>query len=299
MKKFDVSFINRAITLITALLVVIACTKETIIQGQPGPQGIQGEKGDPGENGYNTVVTVVVIDPGQVCTNGGTEIFFGLDTNENGQLDENEIQGSTIVCNGEDGQDGTDGQNGQNGSDGQNGYNSVISIVIINPGATCLNGGIEIFYGLDTNENGQLDEVERQGSEIVCNGQDANGAGVYDWSGLWQEETEPWAMEISNIVYFPTQTDNSNGFQNNKYTADVSLFGEVINTTFSPNSQPLGTYASSAVFYFNVIDNDNREWVNGIKINNIGSSSEFISANHLREENGIVTLVRELTFLKQ
>ncbi|MCX2718907.1 DUF7151 family protein [Lentiprolixibacter aurantiacus] len=209
MKKFDVSFINRAITLITAFLVVIACTKETIIQGQPGPQGIQGEKGDPGQDGqdgqdgYNTVVSVVVIDPGQACTNGGFEIFFGLDTNENGQLDENEIQGSTIVCNGEDGQDGADGADGIN----------------------CW----------DTNGNGVNDPAEDVNGDGVFDTSDCQGQSndnIVDLNGVWNtdEVLQGSAIQMTtfNSLFVPDATNGENTYYvdilwDNRLAEDVAF----------------------------------------------------------------------------
>jgi hypothetical protein len=40
----------------------------------------------------------------------------------------------------------------------------------IAPGAECAFGGVRIYYGIDENGNGQLDDDERDGYEVVCNG---------------------------------------------------------------------------------------------------------------------------------
>ena len=55
------------------------------------------------------------------CDNGGVEINSGLDTNQNGLLDSDEITNTEIICNGAQGPQGQPGMNGQDGADGQDG----------------------------------------------------------------------------------------------------------------------------------------------------------------------------------
>ena len=55
------------------------------------------------------------------CDNGGVEINSGLDTNQNGLLDSDEITNTEIICNGAQGPQGQPGMNGQDGADGQEG----------------------------------------------------------------------------------------------------------------------------------------------------------------------------------
>ena len=45
------------------------------------------------------------------CENGGLKIDSGIDTNNNGVLDSDEIVSTAYVCNGVDGNDGSDGSN--------------------------------------------------------------------------------------------------------------------------------------------------------------------------------------------
>tara|TARA_Y100001970_G_C14091615_1_gene780350 strand:- start:218 stop:862 length:645 start_codon:yes stop_codon:yes gene_type:complete len=65
--------------------------------------------GEAGVDGMSVLVTVVDEPAGDNCTNGGSKVSFGYDTNENGILDATEVTTSTFICNGEDGQDGSDG----------------------------------------------------------------------------------------------------------------------------------------------------------------------------------------------
>ena len=52
------------------------------------------------------------------CTNGGYEIKSGLDANNNGTLDDNEVESHVFLCNGLNGTNGTNGVNGTNGTNG-------------------------------------------------------------------------------------------------------------------------------------------------------------------------------------
>lgn len=61
-------------------------------QGLIGPQGPQGIQGIPGPNGALVRSTVEPI--GLNCATGGIKLEFGQDTNNNGQLDVNEINSS-------------------------------------------------------------------------------------------------------------------------------------------------------------------------------------------------------------
>ncbi|RAL20682.1 hypothetical protein DL240_15300 [Lujinxingia litoralis] len=87
-------------------------------QGEQGPQGDKGEQGEPGtdgqdgqdgadgqdgENGLNSLILTEELAPGDVCANGGVAISTGVDANENGTLDEDEIADTQNVCNGVDG----------------------------------------------------------------------------------------------------------------------------------------------------------------------------------------------------
>lgn len=59
--------------------------------------------GDDGSNGYNSLINVSTEPEGEFCSNGGIQIESGIDLNNNGLLDENEIQNISYTCNGVDG----------------------------------------------------------------------------------------------------------------------------------------------------------------------------------------------------
>ncbi|MDX1815031.1 MAG: hypothetical protein R3239_03645, partial [Thermodesulfobacteriota bacterium] len=62
--------------------------------------GCEGDDGSNGSNGFNTLVLTSTEDPGTNCANGGQKIQSGLDTNRNGELDDDEVTSTSYVCNG-------------------------------------------------------------------------------------------------------------------------------------------------------------------------------------------------------
>ncbi len=74
--------------------------------GEPGEKGDQGEPGEPGADGAdgaNALLATTTLAPGEVCAAGGTEIHYGTDANRNGMLDAAEVDGTQVLCHGEDG----------------------------------------------------------------------------------------------------------------------------------------------------------------------------------------------------
>ena len=117
-----------------------------------------------GENGKSLAVRLDVVQGGEEFQNGGTNITIGLDQNDNGVLDENESGVTFFVSNGNDGVQGIPGLNGSNGFNNistQNPY--FVDNVLV---------GTMVEYGLDTNNNGTLEEIEVSGFYIVLNGED-------------------------------------------------------------------------------------------------------------------------------
>ncbi|MEM7674565.1 MAG: endonuclease/exonuclease/phosphatase family protein, partial [Myxococcota bacterium] len=72
-------------------------------------------------NRLNTLVRTVDEPAGDNCAAGGVRIETGRDLNANGEVDDNEVEGTRFVCSGEQGPPGQDGQDGENGEDGPRG----------------------------------------------------------------------------------------------------------------------------------------------------------------------------------
>ena len=97
--------------------------------GNPGPQGPigltgpSGASGPAGANGKNTLVKTTNISAGVNCSNGGYILEYGLDNNNNGTLEQSEINPSLTkyICNGADGATGATGPAGATGATGPQG----------------------------------------------------------------------------------------------------------------------------------------------------------------------------------
>ncbi|GAA0732776.1 hypothetical protein GCM10009430_46260 [Aquimarina litoralis] len=120
----------------------------TACEGEEGPQGI----------GLNSLTNISTEQSGDNCENGGIKFEVGLDSNENGILDETEVSATQYICN------------------GINGSNSLTKITNEPAGTNCENGGLKIDSGLDTNANGTLDETEISATAYICNGINGNNS---------------------------------------------------------------------------------------------------------------------------
>ncbi len=148
------------------------------------------------------------------CANGGTVVLTGVDENESGVLDLEEVANTQVICNGSDtvtlvqvveepaGENCAEGGqrietgvdadgnavlegeeiaevryvcNGTNGTDGTDGQTSLMKTDPEPAGVNCGEGGFKISHGIDDNGDGVLDESEVDGFEYVCNGLPGSG----------------------------------------------------------------------------------------------------------------------------
>jgi len=115
-----------------------------------------------GVDGKNALVDLIIEPAGENCSNGGFKVVSGIDLNNNGMIDPDEIQSTEFVCNGEN---------------GNNGFNSLIDMIPESPGDNCSNGGFKIVTGLDANQNNILDNDEVQKISFLCNVDSAYNSG--------------------------------------------------------------------------------------------------------------------------
>ncbi len=212
-------------------------TTEYICNGANGANGLDGATGATGENGLIALVTTTDEPSGANCTNGGIRIDVGLDDDDNGTLEDLEIDSTAYVCNGVDGLTGADG------------LTTLINTTVEPAGVNCTDGGIRIDVGTDDDRNGTLDAVEIDITEYVCNGADGlDGAtGATGENGLTAMVTtthEPAGVNCidggirvdvgldddRNGTLEPTEIDNTeyvcNGTDANRITGTLdSTFG--------------------------------------------------------------------------
>lgn len=111
--------------------------------------------------------------PGSNCVAGGTVVNAGIDADDDGVLDDDEITDTSYVChgiNGSDGDNGTDGADGDNGTDGIDGMTALLRFDDEPAGDNCPAGGTVVSMGFDADTDGVLDNEEIDDSAYVCNG---------------------------------------------------------------------------------------------------------------------------------
>ncbi|MEM9489588.1 MAG: hypothetical protein AAGC55_10615, partial [Myxococcota bacterium] len=112
--------------------------------------------GDDGSNGSDGLGALVDTSPepaGDNCPLGGTAIVSGIDTDRDGQLDDDEITSEAFVCTGES---------------GVNGDSTLIDVLEEPPGANCAFGGVRVNAGIDADRDGELSEDEITDVEYIC-----------------------------------------------------------------------------------------------------------------------------------
>ncbi|KAB1158396.1 LamG domain-containing protein [Tenacibaculum aiptasiae] len=129
--------------IISLVILFISCEKESV----------SFEK-----NGYNSIVNTIKEPIGPNCANGGIRVNSGNDLNYDGILNSNEITSTSYVCN------------------GLNGSTSLFDFINEPPGSNCSNGGIKVRSGIDTNNNGTLEDSEVTSIAIVCNGENGSNS---------------------------------------------------------------------------------------------------------------------------
>lgn len=92
------------------------------------------------------------------CPNGGRRIVFGYDDDGDGALDAAEITDTAVVCDGAPGADGTSPLVWR------------IATADEPPGEACPHGGLRVSTGVDTNDDGNLDDEEATDVRFVCSG---------------------------------------------------------------------------------------------------------------------------------
>ena len=132
--------------------------------GTNGQDGEDGEDGADGQNGLNSLVNILQNTPDE----NSTTVQTGIDDNNNGILEVNEVDQEFVIEDGVDGEDGEDGQDGQDGADGQDGKCSFIVVLDEPAGENCEFGGVKIITGKDDNRNLIFDDNEVDQVEYVC-----------------------------------------------------------------------------------------------------------------------------------
>lgn len=168
--------------------------------------------GSNGDDGLKSLVNLTKELAGDQCASGGFKIESGIDINNNGVLDSDEVQSTDFICN---------------GNDGLNGNSSLINVTEELSGDNCTSGGLKIEIGIDTNNNGILELDEVQSTQYICNG---IGDGTKELRLDFNMSSNAyWSTTTSDIFYeFNGVPDfNINNFQG----VDSVIFGAYIKSS--------------------------------------------------------------------
>jgi len=166
---------------------------------------------------------------GQNCPNSGIKILSGIDSNENGILDNNEVTSTKYVCS------------GQNGTTGNDGVNSLISTEEISVGNICSNGGIQVNSGRDINRNEILDDSEIEITKYICNGLD----------GMVDKQIR---LTLPGNISFDGSQVITEG-QNNLYKFNIDDFAGIDSVIYTIWTSVPDAGNSNSIELFNITDN--------------------------------------------
>ena len=160
--------------------------------GTDGQDGADGANGQDGSDGLTSLIVPTTLVSGTECGYGGIQYDSGPDTNNDGELQPDEITATQYVCNGAAGS-----------------FSSpTTQLTFANatpPSMNCLAGGMVVSYGLDNGDgngisaNGILEEGEIDYSMIVCS----------KWTSSFVSPVsacDPNIISMEGILYFPGYT---------------------------------------------------------------------------------------------
>ncbi len=168
-----------------------------VCNGESGENGENGQDGQDGQDGHSTLIDTADEPAGANCPAGGILISTGLDLDDDGVLEPEEVTATEYVCNGEDGQDG---------------LASLVSVMDEAAGANCTTGGQAIRSGVDSNRDGLLQPEEVTATDFVCNG--ATGADGQPGltSLVRQEDAAPGDCPFAGRVVMTGLDEDGDGY---------------------------------------------------------------------------------------
>jgi hypothetical protein len=118
--------------------------------GEAGPAGADGAAGPAGPDGVSQLVSITEEAAGDNCAHGGQRLEFGTDANGDGNLDADEVASTQYVCSPAPAAE-------------------IIFAKSQGAEGDCANGTVVTSYGVDSNQNGELETSEVAGIFEACN----------------------------------------------------------------------------------------------------------------------------------
>jgi hypothetical protein len=223
-----------------------------------------GEQGETGE-GLNSLIKTSDEEAGDNCENGGIKIETGLDTNDNGELDEDEVDESLTkyLCNGNDGE----GNGSGNGCD----VKSSERIIGWTTGTDLDTSGNAGYFGLYNTSSTQWDWVSESNTHY---GFGIGNSGTVSWpntsetdvtftkNGVNSKEIKLDFKVISGAVNYNIKCFNAQGNL-------IEVYAELKHwTTFTGGSNY--SYQTSPVIY--------KDYINSTEIKSNKIESDALAA---------------------
>lgn len=171
------------------------------------------------------------------CTDGGIVFLTGLDDDGDGALGESEVDDAQIVCSPEDGMPGDDGSPGRD---------ALIRVTEEPAGTNCEFGGQRFDSGVDTDEDGQLDDEEVEMTTYVCDA--APGEDGANYLVRTSTATRPECDDGPAVVLdsgFDDDRDGALGDDEIEDTEVICLGREGLSFLIDVSPEPAGTNCSA------------------------------------------------------
>ncbi len=203
--------------------------------------------GQDGEDGLTSLVSLSDESSGDNCANGGVKIEAGLDDNNDGTLDPEEVDYTNYVCNGD------------------SGLTTLVSITDEPAGTNCANGGKKVETGLDDNRNGVLDPAEVDNFWYVCNGEDGQDGedGLTSLIAITDEPSGDNCYHGGVMIEYG-QDDNRNGVldpeevTDTRYVCNGSGTGDGLTSLIAITEEPPGLNCENGGIKIDIGLDDNR-----------------------------------------
>ncbi len=208
-------------------------------QGPAGNDGADGQDGSNGQDGATALIETSTEPAGANCANGGVKIEAGVDDNDNGQLDSNEVDSTQYICDG-----------GSSATTMLTSYSTPPTSMGCDIGGSVIAHGLDNGDGSGTAANGQLESGEVDYSTTFCTKSIMLRIDIYSGSG---SSSPSYLTVFNNELYFNAY-DGTNGYELWKYdgTNAPSMVADI--NSGSGSSSPSRLTVLNNELYFRASD---------------------------------------------
>jgi hypothetical protein len=154
------------------------------------------------------------------CPNGGILVETGIDENDNGSLEDTEVDNVEKVCNGADGRDG---------------LSALVNQMAESAGDNCAFGGVRFDVGIDSDHSGFLESAEVSSTEFICEAQNplsdnARLDGIRLSAGQLDQPFQSSQLNYTTTVNYLTTRLKITTFSEDEAASSITIAGQVTET---------------------------------------------------------------------